>query len=95
MLYTNDVFFNSGFETTMTIPGVDDGPDTLVKVIFDSKWQNASVYDQNVNDAAVTALCRSSDVSGLKQGDTVEINNTSYTIFNKHENDDLILLVLE
>jgi hypothetical protein len=80
MISEIDCFFDAGFESDATL--VVSGSSKSIKVIFDNEHYGEKVYDQEINSSMPVATCKTSDLTGLKQGDTLTVNAVTYKILD-------------
>lgn len=72
-----DIFFSSdGFAVQATYEG------RIINVIFDSEYQALEMLGGGVGveSSSPSALCKTSDVSNAKHGDTLTISGTTYYV---------------
>jgi len=53
---------------------------TAINVIFDAAYEAVNLQTGEVEGAAPVAICKSSDVSGVSHGDTLDVNGTTYYV---------------
>lgn len=75
----NLLFTDSAVDAVYTPQG---GQAASIKVIFDNQYQTIELLDGGVGveSTSPSILCRTSDISGVKHGDTLVISGTTYYI---------------
>ena len=63
-----------GFATPAVYKGVQ------ISVIYDDAYFLVQGEDVGVDSTKPAAICRASDVTGVKQGDSITVNSIAYTI---------------
>lgn len=65
-------------------------------VIFDDAYYPAQGEEVNIETSKPRVTCKSSDVTGAMQGDTITIDGTAYTIIGKQpDGTGIIILTME
>ena len=88
MAFTEDfsVFFDeSDFAVSAKIT-LTSGAVRKIPIIFDAVTQGITLYDTQIEANTPNFQCKTSDLSGVKNGNSVVIENKTYSIM-RHERD--------
>lgn len=82
-----DQFFDTDDFAVSAVITLSDASTRAINVIFDSPTQSVDIYDVEIEADAPFLRCKTSDLAGVKNNDTVSVNSQIYKI-KKITNDD-------
>ena len=89
-----DAFLNTDEFAVAATVRLQDGGARVVRGIFDDPYLDAQLGEYVADTSAPRFTCKASDAAGVRRGDWIAIDGTTYNVMTKPQNDGTGMVIL-